>query len=187
MSYAGGSEFVEKLYLMLEEPQNKEFISWSLDGKSILIKKPEKIGERVLINYFRHGNLSTMIRQLNKYGFSKIKSSSFLLGEYGNDLLEFAHKNFLKGRRDLLHFIKRKKTINHRNCVVERTYAYHALKNLFTVQKESVMLIQSIGRTMNFLRNNIVTIHNALESTSNSFPNSATAVIFEDLKGRSLG
>lgn len=186
MSYTGGSEFVEKLYSMLEEPQNKEFISWSIDGKSILIKKPEKIGENVLINYFRHGNLSTMIRQLNKYGFSKVKSTPYILKEFGNELLEFAHKNFLRGRKDLLHFIKRKKTINHRNCVVERTYAYHTIKNLINIQNESVMLIHSMNKTMNFLRDNVASLQDAIDYVPHS-SFTAVALIYEDLKGRSTG
>lgn len=50
------SEFVGKLFKMLEEPENYPYISWSMDGRSFIISNQEGFSEFVLEKHFRHKN-----------------------------------------------------------------------------------------------------------------------------------
>eukprot|EP01017_Pseudomicrothorax_dubius_P009782 TRINITY_DN1339_c0_g1_i1.p1 TRINITY_DN1339_c0_g1~~TRINITY_DN1339_c0_g1_i1.p1 ORF type:complete len:264 (-),score=39.69 TRINITY_DN1339_c0_g1_i1:107-898(-) len=74
--------------------------SWSDDGHYVIIKDVEKFRTSLLNGIFKHGNYSSFIRQLNKYGFQKIKTGA------KEDM--FHHPSFRKGRGDLLEIIHKK-------------------------------------------------------------------------------
>jgi hypothetical protein len=68
--------FISKLYQMLNDsdectPKNYDVVSWGLTNDSVLIKDQWTFGSQVLPHYFKHGNVSSFIRQLNMYGFRK--------------------------------------------------------------------------------------------------------------------
>jgi hypothetical protein len=93
-------KFIKTLYQILEDKDCSEYISWSQDGRAIVIKKPTEFAESLLPVYFKHSNFSSFVRQLNLYNFRKKKRYPF-----DNT---FAHTMFLKGRMDLLKLVKRK-------------------------------------------------------------------------------
>jgi hypothetical protein len=97
------SAFLDKLFVILEDESIQDIISWQLDGNSFIIKKPTELEEIVLPKYFKHNNIQSFVRQLNMYSFSKTKHDS--------NFREFKQSKFMKGRRDLLHLIKRKQSI----------------------------------------------------------------------------
>lgn len=93
--------FLDKLFDILEDNQaHSHLIAWQSDGTSFIIKKVSDFSEIVLPRYFKHSNIQSYVRQLNMYGFSKTRHDS--------NHHEFSHRLFLKGRRDLLPFIRRK-------------------------------------------------------------------------------
>lgn len=71
-------QFVVKLYHILEVPflfrqqkQYSDYLTWFSDNE-ILIKNGKKLEDKVLPHFFRHRHISSFIRQLNMYKFSKV-------------------------------------------------------------------------------------------------------------------
>ena len=60
---------------MVNNESNAESIGFSNDGLSIEIRNTAKLGTEVLPKYFKHGNVSSLIRQLNNYEFKTIRKS----------------------------------------------------------------------------------------------------------------
>lgn len=103
-------EFVEKLYLMLEDTNNEQYIRWNVSSLSFIIINPPEFARNVLENHFKHGNLSSFVRQLNKYDFHKIKSTECVVDAFGPQVWEFKNEFFQRNRRDLMFKIRRKRS-----------------------------------------------------------------------------
>ncbi|ORE00338.1 HFB2A [Hepatospora eriocheir] len=112
MSNTGNSlpPFIIKLINMLEDRNNSKLIQWSDDGTAIVIMEPAEFASFVLPRHFKHTNLNSFIRQLNKYNFHKRKSSDQIRLCYGEDVWIFANPYFIRNRPDLISQITRKKT-----------------------------------------------------------------------------
>ncbi|KAG2199505.1 hypothetical protein INT47_009959 [Mucor saturninus] len=105
----GVSTFIKKLYSMINDTHNQHLISWNPSGTSFFVRDVNRFANEVLSEYFKHSNFSSFVRQLNMYGFHKInKSHRGHKGESKNELWEFSHPNFQRGRPELLGNIKRK-------------------------------------------------------------------------------
>lgn len=68
----------------------QKIIYWASNGLEFIIKDVVKFEEIVLPHYFRHNKMNSFVRQLNMYGFHKIKHNSFKS--------TFRHEHFQKGR-----------------------------------------------------------------------------------------
>lgn len=67
--------FIHKLYSMLEDRSIQHLISWSNTNESFVMS-PSNEFSKVLAQYFKHTNISSFVRQLNMYGFHKVRMSS---------------------------------------------------------------------------------------------------------------
>lgn len=90
--------FVQKLYTMVDDPSTSDIIGWTDDGAAFEVLKLEPFTQGQLPTYFKHGNLSSFVRQLNTYGFSKVDANAWV----------FSHPDFVRGGGDRLGRIQRK-------------------------------------------------------------------------------
>ncbi|GAA5926818.1 hypothetical protein JCM10213_002458 [Rhodosporidiobolus nylandii] len=108
----GASEFVKKLYKMLDDDQHHDVVSWGVDGTSFVVKDMNQFTTNILPNNFKHSNFASFVRQLNKYDFHKVKNteegSTRGSNPYGDNSWEFRHPNFRADMKDNLENIKRK-------------------------------------------------------------------------------
>ncbi|KAL1881164.1 hypothetical protein VTK73DRAFT_4611 [Phialemonium thermophilum] len=103
------SDFVRKLYKMLEDPAYSSVVRWSNEGDSFVVLENEKFTKTILPKHFKHSNFASFVRQLNKYDFHKVRHNDEH-GEtpYGRDAWEFRHPEFRADRKDNLDNIRRK-------------------------------------------------------------------------------
>lgn len=101
--------FLSKTYHMIDKC-DPEIAAWGEGGDSFVVKSVEKFALHVLPLYFKHSNFSSFARQLNFYGFRKLRTDPIL-----NDAVDprtacyvrFYHEKFQKDKPELLHHIKR--------------------------------------------------------------------------------
>ncbi|KAI8089697.1 HSF-type DNA-binding-domain-containing protein [Halteromyces radiatus] len=94
--------------VMLEDNAHANLISWNTSGASFSVCNAKLFSKEVLPAHFKHNNFSSFVRLLNMYGFHKISKSPRGQRSNENEIWEFSHAKFIKGRPDLLQGIKRK-------------------------------------------------------------------------------
>ncbi|KAI9748292.1 MAG: hypothetical protein M4579_007264 [Chaenotheca gracillima] len=121
------SDFVRKLYKMLEDPSYDQVVRWGNDGESFVVLEVsfsrldkgnvprravnnEKFTKAILPKHFKHSNFASFVRQLNKYDFHKVRHNNEENGQspYGAGAWEFKHPEFKMNSKDSLDNIRRK-------------------------------------------------------------------------------
>mmetsp|Transcript_4505 Transcript_4505/g.6582 ORF Transcript_4505/g.6582 Transcript_4505/m.6582 type:complete len:492 (+) Transcript_4505:174-1649(+) len=103
--------FLRKTYHMIDSC-DANVACWSEDGKTFIVKKPTEFEKIIIPQFFKHSKFTSFVRQLNFYGFRKIKFTESIridaqLEAQTANFWRFRHENFVKGRPDLLVEIKR--------------------------------------------------------------------------------
>jgi len=103
--------FLRKTYHMIDTCDSK-IASWSDDGETFVVKQPKIFESTIIPQFFKHSKFSSFVRQLNFYGFRKIKYSDTIkidaqLEAETANYWRFRHEHFLRGRPELLMEIKR--------------------------------------------------------------------------------
>ncbi|KAF2807834.1 response regulator [Mytilinidion resinicola] len=109
-SGASSSDFVRKLYKMLEAPADDTVVRWGNEGDSFVVLENEKFTKHILPKHFKHSNFASFVRQLNKYDFHKVRHNNEENGTspYGTGAWEFKHPDFKANNKDAIDNIRRK-------------------------------------------------------------------------------
>jgi hypothetical protein len=78
----------------------------------MVIFDSEKFAAEIIPQYFKHNNFRSFVRQLNFYGFRKLRADANA-GPAAQARWEFKHPNFRRGRHDLLVLIRRAEHYDH--------------------------------------------------------------------------
>lgn len=103
--------FLRKTYHMIDTCDDN-VACWSEDGKTFIVKRPTEFEQRIIPQFFKHSKFSSFVRQLNFYGFRKIKFTESIridaaLEAQTANFWRFRHEKFVQHRPDLLGEIKR--------------------------------------------------------------------------------
>ncbi|XP_056422430.1 heat shock factor protein 2-like isoform X1 [Hyla sarda] len=104
-------KFLTKIWALVEDPRNSEYICWSQDGNSFIVLDEERFAKEILPRHFKHNNMASFVRQLNWYGFHKVLQDD--TGASRHDKYcsgRYQHHFFKRGHEELLIKIKRKVT-----------------------------------------------------------------------------
>lgn len=98
------SGFPKKLFKIIHNSENNELIAWNKEGTQFTIFNPNEFSEKILGNsdMIASSNYSSFIRQLNMYGFHKVKTKTKSRSD------TYYHLYFQRDRPSLLKNIKRK-------------------------------------------------------------------------------
>ncbi|CAD8060566.1 unnamed protein product [Paramecium sonneborni] len=94
-------KFVTKLIEILDNQSYSEIISFDQKGDGIVIHQQELFETQILLNYFKHNHIDSFTRQMNNYGFKRVKNQQ---GKY-----EFKNPIFQKNNKNLIHMVMKKK------------------------------------------------------------------------------
>ena len=89
---------IKETYHMIDRCDS-EVATWSNLGDNFVVKDVEKFAKTILPMYFKHSNFSSFARQLNFYGFRKLKAEPILTADYDArtaSYVRFFHEKFQK-------------------------------------------------------------------------------------------
>ncbi|KAI0017105.1 HSF-type DNA-binding-domain-containing protein [Xylariomycetidae sp. FL0641] len=184
------SDFVRKLYKMLEDPAYSEVVRWGDQGDSFVVLENENFTKTILPKHFKHSNFASFVRQLNKYDFHKVRQSEeHGQSPYGKSAWEFKHPEFRADRKDNLDNIRRKAPAprkaqnneeqigvqNQQVIVLSETMAaqqqqvqqlqesYYELANANKIFVDEILHLQKLVRAQNQVHNELINHLNKVE------------------------
>ncbi|KAH3674184.1 hypothetical protein WICMUC_003426 [Wickerhamomyces mucosus] len=137
--------FVHKLYSMLQDESISHLIWWSRPSDpNVFAINPGSEFSQVLTTYFKHGNVSSFVRQLHMYGFHKVfdeNEGNNIQGINNNRkevLWEFRHSTdcFKRGDESGLVNIKRRSSNRNTSEADQAIYNQERLQNYHLQQQQ---------------------------------------------------
>ncbi|TGZ81232.1 hypothetical protein EX30DRAFT_371590 [Ascodesmis nigricans] len=165
------SDFVRKLYKMLEDPNHQQIVRWSASKDSFVVVDPNLFTTKILPQHFKHSNFASFVRQLNKYDFHKIKST-----EEGapTSFQEFRHPDFRASSGGNLDNIRRKAPTSRKTASQSEDHssAIEDLKNHIINLEKHIQRQEAAYRELAKQHTNLVSdlthVHAALQDHARS-------------------
>jgi osomolarity two-component system response regulator SKN7 len=157
---------------MLEDPSHQDVARWGKDGDTFVVVEGEKFTRSILPKHFKHSNMSSFIRQLNKYDFHKVKPSNDneTSSPLGN-VLEFKHPYFRIDSKDDLDNIRRKAPAPRKPQAAEDFTTNHhitVISEQLTATQQQVQQLQElfseVSQTNKVLVNEVLTLQKMLNA-----------------------
>jgi len=161
--------FLKKTYHMIDSC-DPAVATWSNSGDAFVVKDPDIFASTVIPRFFKHSNFSSFVRQLNFYGFRKIKAESLRLAAAtaanaaGVDVpledeaealasskhWQFRHEKFKRNRPDLLSEIRR---ATHYGNGPDQQDVDNLKNEVFTLRNRVTKISTSIDSLTNMVQN----------------------------------
>jgi len=135
--------FLQKTYELIDTCA-PNIASWSPDGLTFVVKDPQKFQFEHIPKYFKHNNFSSFVRQLNFYGFHKVKADPLRIEEAETSeeskYWKFHHEKFQRGRPDFLSEIRKTNRIEaaEKQEVESLKYEVVGLRNQVSGMKDDI-------------------------------------------------
>jgi hypothetical protein len=131
--------FPLKLFKLVNEAENLGYdhiVSWTPDGRSLLLKDIKKLEQEVLPKFFGHIKLRSLTRQLSYWSFSRLPG-----GPKGG---LWQHPGFVRDNKDLLSTINRSKL---KGCAIKRNEITINLRESATIEgrDQVVTSLEDVG------------------------------------------
>ncbi|CAM9697498.1 unnamed protein product [Ectocarpus fasciculatus] len=101
--------FLRKTFEMVSactKSEGENLACWSPTGETFIVKHPDTFSSVVIPKFFKHSKFSSFVRQLNFYGFRKVKSNASGAG-VNSKWWEFKHDLFHRDKSHLLADMRR--------------------------------------------------------------------------------
>lgn len=140
------------------------------DGKSFVVKDPNTFEKEIIPQFFKHSKMASFVRQLNFYGFKKVKYNDTLridekLEAETANYCGFRHEKFQRGREDLLIEIKRTQSRESTATVTNASGVDHAAAKL---DKAEVTVLRS---ELKVLKDRIAKMNTNIDELANMVQN----------------
>ena len=148
---------------------NPSAVSWDSDGTSFTVFDSERLAKQEFQKYFKHVNYNSFVRNLNSYGFKKVRLETKDIN--ATMCHRYSHESFIKNNKQLLRRIKSKRRkrkyagnpVHLNNKVQSKNSSYISLQKenmIFELANET--LRQEIVR----LKAEIVEVRNTIQENN---------------------
>lgn len=141
--------FVMKVWSMVNDSKNHEYIRWDDDGKTFQVYHREEFMKSILPKYFKHNNFASFVRQLNMYGWHKVQDINTGTLKDDKSIEEnwkFKNPYFQRDREDLLDNIVRNKPLNQDDLTEKSPNLKLILGELESIKLNQLAITEDLRR-----------------------------------------